>query len=79
MNKDATNDIMKAIATAIDDGLNGTMRPKPNGFVVLVFPTDGPEGARTNYISNCERQDVIVALKEVLARFEGQPYQTGRA
>ena len=74
-----TANVMQQIAGALDDVLNGSKRPKQNGFVVLVFPLDGPDGARTNYVSNCERKDIIVAMKEVIARFEGQSYQTGRA
>lgn len=74
-----TNEVMRAIARAIDDTLNGSARPKQNGFVVLVFPMEGPDGARTNYVSNCDRKDVIAALKEITARFEGQSHQSGRA
>lgn len=74
-----TNEIMQQIARMTDAVLNGSTRPRQNGFVVLVFPVDAPEGARTNYVSNCNRSDIIVALKEVVARFEGQPHQTGRA
>jgi len=73
-----TNKTMRAIAQALDDTLNGAVRPKKHGFVVLVFPLDGPEGARTNYVSNCDRKDIIVAMKEVVARFEGQPNVSGR-
>lgn len=74
-----TKNVMQSIASVLDDVLNGSHRPKQNGFVVLVFPVDGPEGARTNYVSNCDRKDIIAAMKEVVARFEGQPSQTGRA
>ena len=70
---------MQYIAKLIDSTLNGSRRPKQNGFVVLVFPLDGLHGERTNYVSNCDRQDILVAMKEVVARFEGQPHQTGRA
>jgi len=74
-----TTNVMQSIASVLDEALNGKHRPKPNGFVVLVFPKEGPEGARTNYVSNCDRKDIIAAMKEVVARFEGQEYQTGRA
>lgn len=77
MSKEA--ETMRAIAEALDDVLNGARRPKANGFVVLVFPLNGPEGARTNYVSNCDRKDIVVAMKEAIARFEGQPFQSGRA
>ena len=70
---------MQAIARGLDQIMNGNQRPKPNGFVLLVFSNDAELGARTNYVSNCPRADMIVALKEVLARFEGQPEISGRA
>ena len=70
---------LQTLAGAIDDVLNGSTRPKATGFVLLVMPFDGPEGARANYISNAKREDVLVMLKEVVARFEGQPHQSGRA
>lgn len=74
-----TNEMLRALASGIDSALNGGIKPKANAFVLLVMPSDGPEGARTNYISNAERKDVLVMLKEVVARFEGQPEQSGRA
>ncbi|MGZ2449601.1 hypothetical protein ACVIRO_002355 [Rhizobium ruizarguesonis] len=74
-----TKHFMQALASGIDEILNGNVLPKKNGFVVLVFPFDQVDGARTNYVSNCDRKDIIAALKEVTARFEGQPHQTGRA
>jgi hypothetical protein len=74
-----TKHLMQALAGGIDEILNGNVLPKKNGFVVLVFPFDQVDGARTNYVSNCDRKDIIAALKEVTARFEGSPHQTGRA
>lgn len=74
-----TKNFMQALASGIDEILNGNSLPKKNGFVVLVFPFDQVDGARTNYVSNCDRKDIIAALKEVTARFEGSPHQTGRA
>ena len=44
----------------------------------MVFPFEGFEG-RANYISNASRKDIIVLLKEQLARFQGQPDIKGRA
>lgn len=74
-----TKQILQAMASAIDEALNEKGKPKQNGFVLLVFPFDGPEGQLTNYVSNGQRQDVLVALKEVVARFEGQSQHRGRA
>jgi hypothetical protein len=72
-------DQMNAIAQVLDEAFNGTERPKKNAFVLLLAPFDGPEGARTNYISNGRREDILVMMKEVIARFEGQPEQKGTA
>lgn len=74
-----TKNLMQSMASALDEVLNERGKPKKNGFVLLVFPFDGPEGQRTNYVSNGQRQDIIIALKEIVARFEGQPQQSGRA
>lgn len=74
-----TEKMLQSMASAIDDVLNEKCGPKKNGFVLLVFPFDGPEGQRTNYVSNSQRQDIIVALKEIVIRFEGLPHQSGRA
>ncbi|TCL90328.1 hypothetical protein C8J38_10844 [Rhizobium sp. PP-WC-2G-219] len=74
-----TKNMMQSMASALDEVLNEKDKPKKNGFVLLVFPFDCPEGQRLNYVSNGERQDIVVALKEIVARFEGQPQQSGRA
>jgi hypothetical protein len=70
-------DQMRQLAQAIDEYLNAN-RPKQTGFILMVFPFEGYEG-RCNYISNAQREDVIVLLKEQLARFSGQPDVTGNA
>ena len=71
---------MNTIAGSLDKVFNGDKRGKDRttGFVLLVFPFDAAEGARTNYISNADRRDIIVSLKEIVARFEGQPEIKGR-
>lgn len=74
-------EMMNALARGVDKILNGEGTPKAekqNGFILLVFPFAGHKG-RANYISNAERKDVIVMLKEQLARFEGQLEIKGRA
>jgi hypothetical protein len=76
---DETVNLMKSLAAGIDEIMNGKVRPKKNGFVLLVFPFDGPEDQRCNYVSNAERADIVVLLKELVARFEGQTLQSGRA
>lgn len=74
------HDMMNDMARRLDNFFNGDLKgaERQTGFVLLVFPFEGREG-RANYISNAKREDVVVMLKEQLARFEGQPEQTGRA
>ena len=77
--REMANDLAKAIDVFFNGGkLGGEGGPKKTGFVLLVFPFNDTEG-RCNYISNAARADVIVMLKEQLARFEGQPELKGRA
>lgn len=72
---------MNRVAKSIDTSLNGAAvgGDRKVGFVLLTFPFDGPDNARTNYISNADRKDIVVAMKEIVARFEGQAHVTGRA
>lgn len=72
-----TKALMQDLARALDSAINPEGRK--NGFVLLIFNDSGPKGARTNYVSNCDRKDMVAALKEVTARFEGQPEMRGRA
>lgn len=73
-------DIMNRLARILDMVLNGEAKgaARENGFILLVFPFEGHEG-RANYISNANRKDVVVMLKEQLARLEGFPETKGRA
>lgn len=72
---------MNAIASGLDEIFNGSLKGKDRqtGFVLLVFPFGEKEG-RCNYISNgADRRDIVVMMKEQIARFEGQPEMQGRA
>lgn len=81
----AFHKLLNAIAGGLDDVLNGdkTGADREVGFVLLVFPFTGPDGkkyeGRANYISNAKREDIVVLLKEQLARFEGWPEMEGHA
>ena len=71
---------MNAIASALNELFNGDAKgpARKTGFVLMVFPF-GSEG-RCNYISNgADRKDVVTLMKEMIARFEGQPEMGGRA
>jgi len=72
---------MNALASAIDGYLNegATGKARKNGFVLLVFPFGNNDG-RCNFISNgADRKDVVILMKEMIARFEGQPEIVGHA
>ena len=49
----------------------GDVCPENFGFTLLMFDLNTPKGFM-NYISNAQRQDVIVALKEFIAHAEGR-------
>lgn len=76
---------MNVVAESLDLAFNGPPPPAPQtwekrwGFVLLTAEFGAIEGGRVNYISNGERDDMVVMLREILARFEGQPYQEGGA
>ena len=68
---------MQAVAETLNEFFNGTQKPRPVGFVLMVFPFAGFDG-RCNYISNgADRKDVVTLMKEMIARFEGQPEAAG--
>ena len=73
---------MLKLARHLDRELNG--RPaqagiRETGFVLMVFPFGSPDG-RCNYISNgADRADIVVLMREMIARFEGQPEMEGNA
>ncbi|OAF05418.1 hypothetical protein AYJ54_00495 [Bradyrhizobium centrolobii] len=73
---------MNALAGVLDEILNGDAKgaARETGFVLLVFPFGDAEGNRCNFISNgADRRDVVTLMREMIARFEGQPEMQGRA
>ena len=73
---------MNAIAQGIDEVLNDgkTGAARDTGFVLLVYPFGEAVGGRCNFISNgADRKDLVVLMKEMIARFEGQPEVSGNA
>lgn len=72
---------MVALAQTLNEVFNGDAKgdARKTGFVLMVFPFGEREG-RCNYISNgADRRDIVVLMKEMIARFEGQPEMEGRA
>lgn len=72
--------LMKAVAQAVDEMFNGKVKgkDKKTGFILMVFPFEN-HGGRCNYMSNADRRDVVVMLKEQITRFEGQAALKGNA
>lgn len=83
--RDVTREFLQAIAGNLDEILNGREEPKKIGFALLVYPfsQEATEGTgRVNYIGNGKREDVLIAMKEIVARWEGRVPETdanGRA
>jgi hypothetical protein len=70
---------MNELARDLDAIFNGTRKGKDRNVCFTLLITDFNKGNRVNYISNGEREDIVVMLKEILARFQGQPEQKGTA
>jgi hypothetical protein len=73
---------MNALAGALDLMFNGDAKgaARETGFVLMVFPFGETVTGRCNYISNgADRRDIVTLMKEMIARFEGQPEMSGRA
>jgi hypothetical protein len=73
---------MSAVAAAIDhffnDGAKGDDRKI--GYCLMVFPIGDDMTGRCNYMSNgISREDIVVLMKEMIARFQGQPEVRGTA
>jgi hypothetical protein len=70
-------EVMNKLGKFLDIALNGDEARKI-GFVLLIFDLD-EAGSRMNYISNANRSDVVTALKEQVAKFEGRTGDEGNA
>lgn len=70
--------IMQALDEFLNDGAKGDARK--TGIVVMVFPFGEVATGRCNFMSNgADRRDIVTLMKEMIARFEGQPEVSGRA
>jgi hypothetical protein len=63
------NDIGRMIGNAVKETVKST--GEEYGFALLMFGVKGDESSRMNYISNCDREDMLAAMKEFIARNEG--------
>ena len=76
------HDLMNSVAQGLDKIFNGnnTGADKKTGWVLMVYSYSEAENGSCNYISNsASRRDLVVLMKEMIARFEGQPKISGRA
>jgi len=79
-------ELMNAVAGGLDEVFNGkdcAPADKKVGFFLVAFgfEKEGERipGSRFNYISNADKLDVRVLLKDVLARLEARIQEGGRA
>lgn len=75
------HDKMTAIMQALDEFLNEGKKgdARQVGIILMMFPYGDVDG-RCNYMSNgADRKDVVTLMKEMIARFEGQPELKGEA
>lgn len=63
---------MNELAGGLDSIFNGVKKgaDRDVGFMLLVFPF-GESAGRINYISNSDRESMLVAMKEFIAKHEG--------
>lgn len=64
-------EMMNKLAHGLDHMFNQG-EEKRIGFILMTF-NFGDKPGRCNYISNAQREDVVVLLREQLAYFEGMP------
>jgi hypothetical protein len=80
--EETVHEQMTAAVHALDELWNGQVGGpgRKIGFVLMVFPFGDQFDGRCNFASNgADRRDVVTLMKEMIARFEGQPETTGRA
>ena len=73
---------MQAIMQVVDEFANEGVKGKERkiGIVLMMFPYGEAADGRCNYMSNgADRKDIVTLMKEMIARFEGQPDVSGRA
>lgn len=70
---------MNTLAHVLDEHFNGDDKgtDRKIGFMLAVFPFGEGEQRRFNYISNASREHMLILLREMAARFEGQPEVKG--
>jgi hypothetical protein len=68
---------LNSLANMICYVLNGkSPEPAQVGFALFVFPLGQAEGGYIDYLSNADRTDMMLALREFLAKQEGRTITT---
>jgi len=71
--EDAYAKKMRVLAETLDKYFNPDLPVKTVGFALLIFELgDASDKSRVNYIANANREDMLVAMKEFIARAEGR-------
>jgi len=74
-----TEALMKGLFEGIGNVLNGANCPhdkKRLGFALIVFDVNiGAKAGRMNYMSDCNREDMIAAMKEMIGQLEGRAHE----
>jgi hypothetical protein len=73
-----SKEALQVLAETVDGYFNGKQRPRRIGFAIFVFEFGKTEGGRVNYVSNASRDQMLVAVREWLARAEGRVIETDR-
>ena len=63
-------DFLRNLGRAIDEILNPDRDSKEWGFVVIMSKFGEDNDRRSNYLSNVQRDDVVMLLREQLRMFE---------
>ena len=68
--RELMNSIGRLIGKALEEETKSTK--EQYGFCLLMFGLSDNEAMRMNYIANVNREDMLVAMKEFIARNEGR-------
>jgi hypothetical protein len=73
--REVMNDIARMIGGALAEATQNSR--EQYGFALLMFGLSGNEECRMSYIASVNRQDMLTAMKEFIARNEGRYEETG--
>ena len=76
MNEKDKTHFGQQMAKGLDLAFNGDEGPRTTGFALFWFEFGNTDGGRVNYVSTAAREDMLVAVREWLARAEGRVIET---